>query len=243
MVQKGRSRLPSRRRAILLAAAQHFRDKGFYSTGMRDIAQTLGMTVGNLYYYFKNKEELLAFCQEEATELLIELAAWVGERDHLDPPEQLGVLIVGHVWILNEGIPGSLAHMQVEDLGEEWRERIQRQRDAYERAIRSLVERGSDSGAFREVDVKVAANAVLGAVNWTVKWFRHEGPQTAREIGEAMAVPLVRGFLASDREFRVPEEENTRCIEFIRTQLMTGLESTSLDSNSPETLEGETTDD
>lgn len=193
---------------------------------MRDIAQSLGMTVGNLYYYFKNKEELLAFCQEEATKLLIELADWVSDQNHLDAPQQLGVLILGHVWILNEGIPGSLAHMQVEDLGEEWRDRIQRQRDTYERAIRGLVERGSETGAFRTVDVKVAALAVLGAINWTVKWFRPDGPQSAREIGEAMAILLVRGFLASDHEFVPSPEDDTRCIEWVRQRLMAGFEST-----------------
>ena len=61
-----------RKRGILGAASRVFRKKGFHEAGMRDIAAACGMTVGNLYYYFKNKQELLAFCQEDAASRLLE---------------------------------------------------------------------------------------------------------------------------------------------------------------------------
>jgi AcrR family transcriptional regulator len=46
---------------------------------MLDIATELGMAVGNLYYYFKDKEEFLAFVQEDALAGLLEIAARVRE--------------------------------------------------------------------------------------------------------------------------------------------------------------------
>jgi hypothetical protein len=52
---------------------------------------------------------------------------------------------------------------------------------------------------FRRADPKVSALAILGAVNWTVKWFRPDGPKTAREIGREMAGLLARGLLALER--------------------------------------------
>ena len=61
----------ARKRRILGAASRAFRKKGFHEAGMRDIAAACGMTVGNLYYYFKNKQELLAFCQEDAASRLL----------------------------------------------------------------------------------------------------------------------------------------------------------------------------
>jgi len=84
----------------------------------------------------------------------------------------------------------------VEALGETWRASVQARRDEYERAFREIIEEGIAAGVFRPADPKVSALAILGAVNWTVKWFRPEGRKTAREIGREQAELLVRGVLA-----------------------------------------------
>jgi len=82
MVQTAREgaatpRVRERKREILRAASRLFRSQGLHSTGMRDIAAAAGMAVGNLYYYFRDKQELLAFCQEDALDGLLALAAEV----------------------------------------------------------------------------------------------------------------------------------------------------------------------
>lgn len=184
-----------KKRGILDAASRVFRRKGLQATGMRDIAAELGMAVGNLYYYFRDKEELLAFVQEDALAGLLDLAARVRGTD-LPADAKLSQLIEEHVVRLNEGTPGSLAHLEVEALGEQWRREVQARRDQYEQAFREIIEEGIAAGVFRQVDAKVSALAILGAVNWTVKWFRPEGRKSAREIGRECAELLVRGLLA-----------------------------------------------
>jgi AcrR family transcriptional regulator len=186
-------RAVERKRQILEGAARVFRRNGLHAAGMREIASELGMHVGNLYYYFENKQELLAFCQEDALEGLLELAAEV-EAGELAVDRQLEALIIGHIELLNEKTPGSLAHLEVEALNDDWRERIQPRRDRYERVYRSLIRRGIEEGKLREVDPHVATMAVLGAVNWTVKWFRPEGRRGAGEIGRQFAALMVDGL-------------------------------------------------
>jgi AcrR family transcriptional regulator len=193
-----------KKREILDAASRVFRRKGLHASGMRDIAAELGMAVGNLYYYFKDKAELLAFVQEEALAGLLDLAARV-RATGLRADAQLLLLIEGHVVLLNETTPGSLAHLEVEALGERWREAIQERRDLYERTFRDVVEAGMASGVFRRNDPKVAALALLGAANWTVKWFRPGGGKSAGEIGRECAELLVRGLLAAGVELERPE--------------------------------------
>ena len=105
-------------------------------------------------------------------------------------------LIVEHVRILNESIPGSLAHLEIEALGEPWRSRIQKQRDRYETVFRTTVQQGIDDGVFRPADPKVVVLAVLGALNWTVKWYQPEGYSSTAAIGREFATLLVRGLLA-----------------------------------------------
>ncbi len=72
---RGLDRSGEKKREILDAAARVFRRAGArMRPGMRDIAAELGMAVGNLYYYFKDKEDLLAFVQEDALGGLLALA-------------------------------------------------------------------------------------------------------------------------------------------------------------------------
>lgn len=192
-------RASEKKREILEAASRVFRRKGLQASGMRDIAAELDMAVGNLYYYFRDKEDLLAFIQQTTLTGLRELAARVETLD-LRADGKLWLLIVGHVTLLNEETPGSLAHLEVEALGENNRRMIQEERDAYERTFRRLIDAGISQGTFRKMDSKVAALAILGAVNWTVKWFRPDGGKPAREIGRELADLLVRGLLGNDFE-------------------------------------------
>jgi TetR/AcrR family transcriptional regulator, cholesterol catabolism regulator len=185
-----------KKREILDAASRVFRRQGLHATGMRDIAAELGMAVGNLYYYFKDKEEILAFVQEETLAGLLARAAQIRARD-LPADEQLYRLIEEHVVRLNEETPGSLAHLEVEALGEPWRASVLAQRHEYEQTFREILEEGIAAGVFRPADAKVSALAILGAVNWTVKWFRPGGGKSAREIGRECAELLVRGMMAT----------------------------------------------
>lgn len=199
---KGYDKVLGKKREILLAASRVFREKGLHAAGMRDIAAALGMAVGNLYYYFKDKETLLAFVQESTLSDLLDMAARVRALD-LRPDQKLRRLLEEHVVRLNdpeEGTPGSLAHLEIEALSGGLRTAVMAQRDEYERNLRRLIEEGMDRQVFRQVDAKVAALALLGAVNWTVKWFRPEGGKSAREIGREAAETLVRGLLAPGHE-------------------------------------------
>jgi len=206
--QEPRDKVLEKKREILDAASRVFRRRGLAATGMRDIAAELGMAVGNLYYYFKDKEELLAFVQEDALAGLLDLAARVRAAP-LRADAKLFRLIEEHVVRLNEGTPGSLAHLEVEALGETWRQEVQERRDEYERAFRDTIQEGIAAGVFRPVDPKVSALAILGAVNWTVKWFRPDGRKTAREIGREQAELLVRGVMAKGVEMERPEDACT----------------------------------
>jgi AcrR family transcriptional regulator len=206
---RGWEKVRGKKREILLAASRVFRVRGLHATGMRDIAAELGMAVGNLYYYFEDKEDLLAFVQESALSSLLDMAARVRALD-LRPDQKVWLLLQEHVVRLNdpeEGTPGSLAHLEVEALGEIRRTAVLAQRDEYERILRRLIEEGMDRQVFRQVDAKVAALALLGAVNWTVKWFRPEGGKSARQIGREAAETLVRGLLAPGVEAMPPPHQ------------------------------------
>src|SRR5262245_34040576 len=178
------------RRRILEAASRVFRRQGLAGAGMRDIAAELGMHVGNLYYYFEDRRDLLAFCQQTTLDRLLALAASVEAAD-VDAAAKLRLLIAGHVVELNEEVPGSLAHLEFEAIDDARRPAILARRENYEDCWRRVIDEGIATRVFRHVDAGIAARALLGAVNWTVKWYRHGGEQTAREIGDQFADVLI----------------------------------------------------
>jgi AcrR family transcriptional regulator len=207
--RSSRSRADLTRKRILEAASRVFRRRGLAGTGMRDIAAELGMHVGNLYYYFEDRRDLLAFCQETTLDRLLELGARA-ERADLDAAAQLRLLVAGHVVELNEGVPGSLAHLEFEAIDDARRPAILSRREAYEDCWRRLIDKGIATGAFRRVDAGAAARALLGAVNWTVKWYRPGGGQTAREIGDQFADVLIGGLLRGGTNARADKPRASR---------------------------------
>ena len=51
---------------MLRAAAQCFNEKGYSGSSLKDVANILGLTDAALYYYVKNKEELVYLCYVRA---------------------------------------------------------------------------------------------------------------------------------------------------------------------------------
>ena len=51
-----------KRTALLKEAARAFSSQGYHATSLDDVAKTLGVTKPALYYYIKNKQEILFEC-------------------------------------------------------------------------------------------------------------------------------------------------------------------------------------
>jgi hypothetical protein len=48
---------------------------------------------------------------------------------------------------------------------------------------------------FAHCDAALVTRAMLGAVNWTARWYRPDGARTVTEIAKTLADFLVRGLL------------------------------------------------
>jgi AcrR family transcriptional regulator len=182
------------RQAILRAAARVFRARGFAETGMREIAEAADLSTANLYYYFPSKADILYFCQDHSVGRMLEAVRDAGPETD-DPAERLRRVVRAHLLCTLDELDGAAAHTEVEALPEELRTTIVAKRDRYERAVRHIIAEGMRRGTFADGDAELLTRALLGACNWTTRWYRPGGRLAPARIAEAFADYLVRGLL------------------------------------------------
>jgi AcrR family transcriptional regulator len=190
----GHSKTVRKKLEILRSAASAFRDRGFAATSMRAIALQVGLTPGALYHYFDSKSDLLYFCQEYSADRMIERARRV-LRHNASWQLKLRAIITEQMLCMLDELNGSAAHLEVHALARAQREKIVQKRDAYEAILRGVIERGVRAREFAPCDVKMTAFAMLGAINWTARWYRPGGEQAAPDIAGKFGRYLVRGLL------------------------------------------------
>ncbi|SHF56194.1 TetR/AcrR family transcriptional regulator [Streptoalloteichus hindustanus] len=90
-----RARASQKRRRLTAAAARVLHEQGVERTTLADIARAAEVPVGNVYYYFKTKDELVQAALSEHSAHLDQLT---GQLEQLaDPRERLKALIAAWV--------------------------------------------------------------------------------------------------------------------------------------------------
>src|SRR4051812_33583921 len=150
---------------------------------MRDIAVAADLSPGNLYHYFKGKDELLYFCQHRTLDRLLASLA-DARRGRAPLADRLRTLAAAHVLCLLDEMQGSAAHFELDALPKRLRAAVVAKRDRYERGVRALVADGIRTGALNAPDAPLATRAFLGALNWTAQWFRPDGPDAPQRVAD-----------------------------------------------------------
>jgi len=178
---------------ILKSAAAAFRRLGYHGATVEQIAAALHMKKGNLYYYFRNKEDILFACHQYSLDRLHELLDEV-EQSGLPPDQKLRRLIGSFVHIVLDELHGTALFLDLEALSPAHLKTVIVRRDRFDRGIRQVLEEGMASRAFARSDPKLLAFAILGAVNWIPRWFDPEGPASSQEIADHFADYLIAGL-------------------------------------------------
>lgn len=182
------------REHILDAAAQIISQKGFHAASMQDIAEAVNLQKASLYHHVSSKQEILFDLLDQALDLLTErVSAVFSQETSIEEKLRQGM----RVYLASLAEHADLAVvllLEHRSLDPEYRDRHIPRRDQFERLWRNLLQEGMSSGVFVETDPALAAKALLGIMNWTITWYRAEGPLPIETISDQFAALFLDGL-------------------------------------------------
>jgi len=158
-----------RRREILDAALVIFGKKGFDGLTLEAVADAMGYTKPALYYYFRNKEEILTSLVIDSLREARDRMLWITE-ELKSPRERVRDLISYYMdqnfsrrgyFSMHHHIKGFLERA----LGEADREEIARLSQEIPHLVISMIAEGVDSGEFRKEDPAMLGSVIFGMLS------------------------------------------------------------------------------
>ena len=172
---------------VLDKAAALFASRGFAATSLKDVADAVGLSRSSIYYYYPNKEALLAELIRGVTLPIANMLREVGEQG-LPPTAAIREVVRRLVlWVADPR-----THFRLMDRSEaELPPAIAKVHVAAKRQILSelikLVDAAVLAGEARALDSRVTALSIIGMAMWTAWWFQPGHGPTLDTVAEMIA--------------------------------------------------------
>ena len=191
------------RNEILDASAQIFSQKGYHGTSMQDIAIAVNLQKASLYHHVSSKQEILFDLLNRGLDILIlRVEEAVGEPG--SPDERLRKATCAYLCTMTEYQDlASVLLLEYRSLEPDYHDRHIPRRDRFEQIWRDLIKEGIEAGIFTCDHPSLSARALLGVLNWTVTWFRNDGPLSAEEIADQISNLFLMGLITRDSVLEV----------------------------------------
>jgi len=194
MAQKAdETRFELQKDRMLRAAAKCFNEKGYSGSSLRDVANVLGLTDAALYYYVRNKEELVYLCYVRAAAVgheAMKLAMNEG-RDGMDTVLRY---LRYHIEIM-VGDRGPIAIMsEIPSLKPAHRDEVLELSRQHSAQFEQVLRAGISDGSISPCDVRMTGNAIMGSINWIPKWY-HGDAEMGEKVAAVFPVILTKGLL------------------------------------------------
>lgn len=188
-----------RRVEIIRRAAEIFDSKGVAETSLQDIAAAIGVRREAVYYYFRDKGEILCDIIRPQSEALLRGMEQLMALD-VAPKVRLGLAISGHLERFNphyiemtvafRELYGRSAMPGLVQLRRVWK--------SYEQLWVDLIAEGQRTGDFDPAqDPKMAAFGILGMCNWASSWYRPDGDAPIEKLIESFTAIAMGGLVRS----------------------------------------------
>ena len=185
-----------RRKELTRLAAQLFVQEGFDRTTVRMLAQEMGIKSGSLFHHFRDKQEILSAVIEEGTENALVIAREALERCDSSASARLHAMARAHLeTLLTDRNAHVVALYEWRRLDPVARDHLSHLRDAYEALWEEVIDAALAEGLIHG-DRFLVSRFVMGALNWTVRWYDPDGPRTPDDLADELVAMITRAASA-----------------------------------------------
>lgn len=201
---KGGAEYEAKRAELLRIAAELFKEQGFQSTRLLDIAQAAGLDRATVYYYVGSKEELFHETVEGVLDANIAVAEQLIADESLRAIERLKKIFVSLMVSYEENYPATFVYIQ-EQMHQvaadetAWAQDIMRKTRRFDQILIGFISGAIEQGDLRgDIPVRLVENALFGMLNWTHRWFTPGKSMTGQQVAEAFWSIFTGGMVPVD---------------------------------------------
>jgi AcrR family transcriptional regulator len=184
-----------KREAVLLTAAHMFLEHGYQKTSMSLLATRLNVTKPALYYYFRNKEEILVECYRAG---IAEIESRLSQSSSEEGTGLAKLRLYVNAYasaVLSFEFGRCVAMIDDSELSSEGRREVRDLKRRMDLSLRGFVEAGIEDGSIAPCNPKLVSFAVSGAINWIGTWYRPDGDLLPEAISQQFTQILTGGLI------------------------------------------------
>jgi TetR/AcrR family transcriptional regulator len=190
-VQSTEEQRDRREQILFETAGRLFNQYGFHGTSMSQLTEALGLTKGAIYYYVKDKSDLLYklhLKSIEATAKSNARAIAEGGNGY----ERIRAIVRNYVSGVTKSHTETFILLEDGALKPEQAAEIVEKRKELEVFLRDQIQAGIDDGSIVPCDPRMVSFALVGAMAWVTKWYEPDGPMAPEDIAKSMSDMLSR---------------------------------------------------
>lgn len=192
-------RRSSRQTEILKAAGLELLSAGYSGASLENVAETVHVSKATLYHYFPTKQALYLAWVEMVHRGAIARIVPAHEDAARDPVERLRAMVKAEVIVFANDFPDyARVFLRGMDWPPELGEVIKGHRIQLEGLFRDVISDGVERGSFTVSSPTVARYCLQGCLAYIPEWFRGDGELSAQELGDEIAVMILRLLGARD---------------------------------------------
>lgn len=168
---------------IIAAATELFAQQGYHATGVAELGRAVGLGAGALYHHIGSKEELLLTIVRAHLEDVLAFGTQLLAAEGT-AVAKLHELAREHMRLVAHRRTELLVMLrEVDSLTGQRRADMLALRDAVEGVWDEVVRRGAAAGELADLD-PMFVKVLLGAMNYTLFWFKPDGPQSPEQLAD-----------------------------------------------------------
>lgn len=182
-----------KRDAVLLTAAEVFNERGFHGSTLDEVAERLHITKPTLYYYVKNKEEILFEISRIGMSQIRDVAAATAAGEGSVVARLIGFMRQ-YAEIITTEFGMCAIRVGPDPLDDEHRDVIHALRDEIDQSLRRVIAAGVADGSLVECDPKLASITLLGSLSSIAYWYRPDGALSRADVAERCIALIAFGL-------------------------------------------------